>query len=103
MATKFAVLFDYQSDVLGCSYRFGKLSDQYVYVWTNRDVEIDEIPEDALASPENLHGAIIGTLEEVRDDYENCVGAFRSFENPEAEEAHIIVNGANAAFGIVHG
>jgi hypothetical protein len=100
MVQKFAVLFEYQSDVLDCSYRFGKLGEEFVYVWTNRDVEIDEIPEDGLVSPENLHGAIIGTLEEVRDDYENCVGAFRSFDNPEAEEAHIIVDGANEAFGV---
>jgi hypothetical protein len=100
MTTKFTVLFDYQSDILGCSYRFGKLGEQFVYVWSNRDVEIDEIPADGLASPENLHGAIIGTLEEVRDDYENCVGAFRSFSQPESGEAHIIVDGANAAFGV---
>ena len=100
MTTKFTALFDYESDVLGCSYRFGRLGEKFVYVWTNRDVEIDEIPEDGMSSPENLHGAIIGTLEEVRDDYENCVGAFRSFDNPEADEAHIIVGGANEAFGV---
>jgi hypothetical protein len=100
MVQKFELLFDYQSDVLGCSYRFGKLGSHFVYVWTNRDIEVNEIPEDGLESPENMHGAIIGTLEQVRDDYENCVGAFRSFENPEAEEAHIIVDGANEAFGV---
>jgi hypothetical protein len=100
---QFNVLFRHDSEVLGCSYRFGKTAAGLcVYVWTNRNVDECEIPADGLDRPEANHGAIVGTCDEVRDEYENCVGAFRGFDDPEAEEARLIVDGANAAlFGEV--
>ena len=74
------------SDVFDTYYAVGKTEDgQYVYVWTKFNHE--EITQDMIESPECDHGAMIGTLDEIVDEIEECVGGFRYHGDEEQQEA----------------
>lgn len=84
----------YGSDILNCTYIVGHTEDgRYVYIWTTYDLEDNEIPADALADPTAMHGAMVGTKEEIVEEIETCVGSFRYTHEgePEGEEAEEVV------------
>lgn len=82
------------SDIFNCNYIVGETeTGEYYYLWTWKDIEENEIPEDALSNPEAMHGAMIGTKEQIIDELESCVGNFRDYGDEEqVEEAQEIVD-----------
>ncbi len=83
------------SHVFNCWYIVGTTTStgEYYYLWTEQDTEEDEVPADAIENPECMHGAIIGTVAEIIDDIENCVGSFRDHgTEAQQEEAQAIVD-----------
>ena len=75
------------SEELGCEYIVGLHEESFYYLWTEKRVEENEIPQEAIDSPECMHGCIIGTKEFIIDDIENCVGSFRYHGTEEQQEA----------------
>lgn len=94
---KFEELTRYSSEVLICNYVVGKVGEKFIYVWTFREVD-DEISEDMISDPEAMHGAMIGTADEIIWELENCVGSFRYVgDEYQAAEAAEIVDELSAA------
>ncbi len=89
----------HESEIFDCTYIVGTTSTgEYYYFWTDQDAGENEIPADAIDSPECYHGALIGTLEEIIWEIENCVGSFREHgDEVQAEEAAEIVEELTAA------
>lgn len=76
------------SDILGCTYAVGKTDDgKYTYVWTERDIDTQEIPLSMVENTDCYHGAMIGTLEEIVEEIETCVGSFRHHGDEDQQEA----------------
>ncbi len=94
MKKEFKELERHFSPVFDCNYIVGETeTGEYYYLWTWKNIEANEIPEDALNEPECMHGAMIGTKEEIIGELEECVGSFRYWGDEEqAEEAQEIVD-----------
>lgn len=88
------------SDVLDTNYAVGKTKDgRYVYVWTKFDHE--ELTHEMLEKPTCDHGAMIGTLDEIVDEIEECVGGFRYHGDADQQEASWdVVDELLSAFGL---
>lgn len=88
------------SDVLDTNYAVGRTKDgQYVYVWTKFDHE--ELTQKMLENPECDNGAMIGTLEEIVEEIEECVGSFRYHGDEAQQEASWeVVEELLSAFGL---
>lgn len=73
------------SDLFQCDYAVGYTTDgQAVYVWSN--IDVDEYTQDMLERPGCFHGALVGSIDEVKWEIENCVGGFRYHGNEEQQE-----------------
>lgn len=88
------------SAVLDTNYAVGKTEDgKYVYVWTKFNPE--ELTQDMIDNPECDHGAMVGTLDEIVDEIEECVGGFRYHGDEAQQEASWeVVEELLSAFGI---
>lgn len=88
------------SDVLDTNYAVGKTEDgRYVYVWTKFDHE--ELTDEMIENPTSDNGAIIGTLDEIVDEIEECVGGFRYHGDADQQEASWeVVEELLSAFGL---
>lgn len=76
----------FESELFGCTYIVGKAeAGEWVYIWTTSEVA-DEIPANLLESPTCYDGAMIGTVEQITDEIENCVGSFRHWGTTEQQE-----------------
>ena len=74
------------SAVFDTNYAVGKTEDgQFVYVWTKFDHE--ELTQEMIKNPTCDHGAMLGTLDEIVDEIEECVGSFRYHGDAEQQEA----------------
>lgn len=81
----FTELERHESEILFCNYIVGVVGDKYIYVWSQYSVEV-EIEECMITNPECMHGAMIGTKEEIIWELENCVGSFRECGDEAMEE-----------------
>ena len=64
------------SDLFQCEYATGNTEEgDYIYVWSMFDAS--EYSDEMLENPECMNGAMIGTLEEITEEIEECVGGFR--------------------------
>ena len=88
------------SDTLDTNYAVGKTKDgQFVYVWTKVDHE--ELTQDMIDNAECDHGAMIGTLEEIVEEIETCVGSYRDHGDEAQQEASWeVVEELLSAFGV---
>ena len=88
------------SDVLDTHYAVGKTKDKkYVYVWTKFNPE--NLTQEMVENPECDHGAMIGTLDEIVDEIEECVGSFRYHGDEAQQEASWeVVEELLSAFGL---
>lgn len=88
------------SAVLDTNYAVGKTENgQYVYVWTKFNPE--NLTQDMIDNSECDHGAIIGTLDEIVDEIEECVGGFRYHGDEAQQEASWeVVEELLSAFGV---
>ena len=94
---KFEELNRYGSEILGCDYIVGKVGEKFIYIWSMYEVD-DEIDENMVNEPEAMHGALIGTADEIIWELENCVGSFRWIgDEAQAAEATEIVEELTAA------
>jgi hypothetical protein len=87
---EFEVLIDILSEELYQSrYIIGRIEEKhYIYIWTQvySDEEV-EVTSEMLNSPKAEHGAMIGTVEEITWELENCVGSHRDSEDEVTAEA----------------
>lgn len=88
------------SDVLDTVYAVGRTSDgQYIYIWTKYDPE--EITQEMIDSPTCDNGAMIGTLDDIVEEIETCVGSFRHHgDKKQQEAAWEVVEELLSAFGL---
>lgn len=88
------------SEVLDTNYAVGKTEDgQYVYVWTKFDHE--KLTQEMLENPTCDHGAMVGTLDEIVEEIEECVGGFRYHgDEAQKEVSWEVVEELLSAFGL---
>lgn len=88
------------SDVLDTNYAVGRTPDgQYVYVWTKFNHE--ELTQDMVENPSCDHGAMVGSLEDIVEEIETCVGSFRHHGDEEQQAASWeVVEELLSAFGL---
>ena len=90
---RFAEAARFESDLFGTTYVVGRTEDGlYVYVWAPT-VDDDEIPETYVTDATCDRGAVVGSIDEVIEELETCVGSFRYWGAPDqADEATAIVD-----------
>ncbi len=81
----------FSSEIFDCEYATGYTeSGRFVYVWSQLDIET--YTNEMIESPTCFHGAMVGTLEEITEEIEECVGSFRYIDDgPLAEESALVV------------
>lgn len=90
------------NSILGCTYAVGKTDDgRYTYIWTERDMDTEEIPLSMIENTDAYHGAMVGSLEDIVEEIETCVGSFRHHGDEEQQEAAWeVVEELLSAFGL---